>query len=286
MAFSHASNAKTPARRAGAHPLKVSILAAALLPAAVHSAKETLHLQIGRNKSDVATDIEILDTVLLWVDYEKLPEVDPPQGGKWSALEKDSVWIDDGNQKNVRYTHNFLASMGSRKGYGFDYISFTSSGTSLPQYTAYASFHFRGDTTVKFGWDPAHYQDNPEVHPYSGGLRPGTGMYGEVSKHVGEGGANLAQGQWAKLLIRENGWTGGDGPTSLRPVKQAGRKEGWVVHLAPGTLLRAPAGAKGLKVLDVQGRLRWGMRNLEEGAVLAVPGDLPRGVLRIDWQSD
>lgn len=192
---------------------KLAALTTALIPAFSHPAKETLHIQIGKDK-------HILDTVLIWIDYAKSPEVDPIQGGEWSDWEKDSVWIDEENHKIVRYTHNFLATKGTRKGFGNDYISFTTSGNSEPQYIASVSFNFQGDTAEAYTWEPVHWQDNPEIFPYQSGFKAGTGFYGQVSKYVGNGGDNLAQGQWALFLSRANGWvgSGGMGTTSLRQI--------------------------------------------------------------------
>jgi hypothetical protein len=95
---------------------------AVLFPAMAFSAKETLRIQIGRNTSSNGQDIEILDTVLIWIDYAKPPEVAPPGGVAWPALEKDSTWVDD-NSRNLRYAHSFMAATRFGKGFGSDYIS-------------------------------------------------------------------------------------------------------------------------------------------------------------------
>ncbi|MDB5050390.1 MAG: hypothetical protein JWO30_3461 [Fibrobacteres bacterium] len=248
------------------------------------SLKETLHIQIGKDEA-------ILDTVVLWIDYGKPPEIERPNGGNWADFEKDSAWTDDLGWY-VRYNHAFLASMGSRKGQGGDYVSlsaFSEQFNGEPEYSANVFFSIPGDTTLQISWDPNHIVEKAEAYPFhKSGFKSGMEQFGEVSKRVGSGGENLAQGQWAKLLIRENGWSGFEttGSMALRPAKQAGRTDGWIVHLAPGTVLRAPPGATGLKVLDVQGRLHWESRNLREGTLVILPGELPKGVLRYYWQSE
>jgi hypothetical protein len=244
------------------------------------SRKETLLIEIGKDKA-------ILDTVALWINYGKLPEIEHPNGVNWADLEKDSTWADDKGWY-VRYNHSFMASLGSRQGNGWDYLSlsvFSEDFNGEPQFNANAGFTFSGDTTLQIYWDPNHIVEKAEAYPFQrSGFKSGMEQFGQVSKWVDSGGENLAQGQWAKLLIRENGWTGG--PTALHPVKQATRTEGWFVHLAPGTVLRTPPGATGLKVLDVQGRLHWESRNLREGAPVALPRELPHGSLRYLWQSE
>lgn len=91
------------------------------------------------------------------------------------------------------------------------------------------------------------------------------------------------QGKGLPLLSREPGWVSDDIPVALRNGKPADRSRGWLVHLEPGTRLRAPAGAKGLRVFDVQGRIHWEARDLRDGAPVSLPEGLPQGTLRYRW---
>jgi hypothetical protein len=245
-----------------------------------------LHVQIGKNKSSNGNDIEILDTVLIWIDYAKAPEIATTAGVAWSALEKDSSWVDD-HSRNLRYSHNFLAETRSGKGIGIDYISLTEMDTlcSLPEYDGFVDFVFGSDTATDYRWSPAHMQDKPEAFPNHRGMKTGFPEFGEVLTYAMGGTVNLTQGQWTKLLVREDGWTNYTEPTqALARSVQTRPQEGWVFNLLPGTQLRAPAGAKTLRILDVRGRLQWENRNLTAGAPVALPNGLPHGILRLSWQ--
>lgn len=267
--------------------LKIMGLCAALLPSFAFSAKETLHIQIGRNKSSNGNDIEILDTVLIWIDYAKLPEIASSTGMAWPTFEKDSIWVDD-HTRNYRYAHNFLAETRSGKGFGSDYIRLTEVDVncSMPDFIGEVDFTFGSDTSTDYRWDPSHMQDNPEAWPYHRGtMKSGLEQFGQVYTYAKGGTENLTQGQWAKLLIREDGWTNYSEPTqALARTVQTGPQEGWVFNLMPGAQLRAPAGAKALRILDVQGRVQWENRNLTPGSLIALPNGIPRGALRLNWR--
>lgn len=222
------------------------------------SRKETLHIQMGKDNA-------ILDTVVVLIDYGKPPDIKNPNGVDWADLEKDSAWTDDKGWY-VRYSHSFMASLGSRKGSGSDYLSlsvFSEDFFGEPQLNANLGFTIPGDTTLTISWDPNHIVEKAEAYPFQGSaFKSGMGQFGQVSKWVGSSNENLAEGQWAKLLIREDGWA--SVTTALQPVKQAGRAEGRSLYLAPGTVLRTPPGASGLQVLDIQGRLHWESGNLRD----------------------
>jgi hypothetical protein len=268
------------------YALKIAGLCAALLPAAVFPAKETLHVQVARYRSSDVRDIEILDTVLIWVDYAKFPEVTSPIAGGWPAQEKDSAWVDD-TSRSIRYNHNFLAETRSRKGSGSDFIHLTErAGNCLLQSDSYLDFSFPGDTTLLYQWSPAHLMDKDNAFPLHRGLKPRSEVYGEVFKYAKGSTQNLAEGQWTKLVAREDGWTGYEGNPTLalsRSVPSA-PADGWAFDLRPGTQLRVPPGAHALRVFDIQGRLHWENRNLPAGAPVALPDGLPRGILRLSWR--
>lgn len=243
--------------------------------------KETLRIQIGKEK-------QILDTVIIWTQYDQPPGTEGPAGQKWADLEKDSAWS-DAKGWNLRYSHAFTAMMGSRKGAGGDYIHLVDNPEDFigtPQYTSILSFSFPGDTSVGFQWEPDHFADVPQAYPYDkSGFTNGDEQYGEVITYAGKGTENLTSGQWARLLTREKGWAGYQ-PTALAhrpaPVAQADRG---LINLDPGATLRVPAGATVLRVFDAQGRVRFETRNLVEGSEVALPGDAPRNVLRVHWQA-
>lgn len=255
-------------------------LALSFLALDLHAAKETLRIQVGKDK-------EILDTVVIWFDYEKFPEIDHPQGADWSALEKDSLGSDD-EALSVKYNHNFLVQKGSRKGFGSEYISYRTTGTGTPQYQSWLGFNFPGDTTEGYLWEVIHMNDYPELRPYHQGIRSdGSGMYGQASLDAGDG-KNLVQGRWALIISRESGWagSGAGGATAVRPVQAAAPKqEGWMFHFAPGAVLNAPPGAKALRIFDLQGRLHWETGDLAQGAAVQLPATLPRKALRYRWVS-
>lgn len=245
----------------------------------VFPGKETLRIQIGKGK-------QILDTVVIWTQYDAPPELAQPAGKKWSDFEVDTAWSDSQGW-NLRYTHSFLAQKGSRKGYGTDYIYLVDnpedfSGT--PRYTASLSLSFPGDTSETYSWEPEHMVDVPQAYPYDKTrMVAGGETYADILKTVVNGSENLAEGQWALPLSRENGWI--DYQSNVlarrsRPGEQAG---GWLLNLVPGAPLKAPPGAKALRVFDVQGRIQFEARNLAEGASVASPEDMPRKALRIQW---
>jgi hypothetical protein len=241
--------------------------------------KETLRIQIGKEK-------EILDTLVIWTRYDAEPQVPDASGRKWADLEKDSAWRDSEGW-NLRYSHSFLAMQGTRQGIGGDYIYLVydlEDFNGLPRYTSILSIGFPGDTSEYYQWQPDHMADVPQAYPYdkSGFIDGGEG-YGEVIRRVGETSANLAQGQWARILTREQGWIGYQTTALARGTKALGRADSWLIDLDPGPALRTPPGAKALRILDVQGRTRFEARNLTEGGEVALPGDLPRKALRIHW---
>ena len=244
--------------------------------------KETLRIQIGKEK-------QILDTVVIWTQYDAPPVIAGPNGMKWSEVEKDSAWS-DAQGWNLRYDHPFLAMMGSRQGAGGDYIHLVDnpedfSGT--PQYTSILSFTFPGDTSESYQWQPDHMADIPKAYPYDkSGFNPGTGGYGEVFRNAGKSGENLAYGQWARLLSREKGWAGYQSASLAHGAKPGDRADRWLIDLSPGATLRTPPGAKVLRILDVQGRIRFESRGLAEGSDVALPEGMSRKALRVQWQAD
>ena len=129
-------------------------------------------------------------------------------------------------------------------------------------------------------------QDKPEAFPFHrNSIKTGVPEFGEVLTYATGGTVNLTQGQWTKLLVRENGWTNYTKPTqALARNVQTGPQEGWVFNLMPGTQLRAPAGAKTLRILDVQGRVQWENSHLTPGSPITLPKRLPRGILRLNWR--
>jgi len=276
------------------HRPKVAALVAILFPAfayceverpassndpVVLPGKETLRLQIGKGKQP-------LDTVVIWTQYEAPPEIAEPTGKKWSDLEVDTAWSDS-QGRNLRYTHFFLAMKGTRKGYGTDYIYLVdnlqdSSGT--PHYTASLSLSFPGDTSETYSWEPEHMVDVPQAYPYDKTrLIAGGESYADVLKTVANGSENLTEGQWALVLARENGWIDYQSNALSRRSNRRGRTDGWLFNLHPDTALRTPPGAKALRVFDVRGRIEFETRNLVEGSEVALPGDVPRNALRIQW---
>jgi hypothetical protein len=243
--------------------------------------KETLRIQIGKGK-------QLLDTVVIWTQYDAPPEITEPTGRKWSDLEKDTAWSDSQGW-NLRYTHSFLAQKGSRKGYGTDYIYLVDNPEDFigtPHYTASLSLSFPGDTSETYSWEPEHMVDVPEAYPYDKTrLIDGSESYADVLKTVINGSENLTEGQWALLLTRENGWVDYQSNVLSRRSNRGGRMDGWLVNLVPGARLPVPPGAKAMRIFDVQGRVQFEIRNLVEGATVALPQDAPRKALRIQWQT-
>lgn len=259
--------------------IALTALALSLLVSGADAAKETLRVRIEK-------DGKAVDTVVLWFDYEKLPEI-APHDGEWADSEMDSVWIDQEDMLRVKYEHSFLAQMGSRKGSGHDYISYArhTLNPADPLYISALSFVFPGDTVETYSWEVIHMNDHPQAHPYHRGLPAnGAEVYGSVGRNVGGKGPNLAEGQWGVIFSRESGWAG-SGATAIRPLKSAAASEGWISGISPGTFLQAPAGAKAMRILDLQGRLQWEARGLTQGATVEVPGTLPSRHLRVHWIS-
>lgn len=208
---------------------------------------------------------------------------------KWSDLEKDTAWSDSQGW-NLRYTHSFLARKGSRKGYGTDYIYLLDNPedfSGAPHYTASLSLSFPGDTSETYSWEPEHMADVPQAYPYDKShLFSGSESYADVLKTVVNGSENLTEGQWARPLTRENGWVDYPLPIALsHRSNPAGPTDGWLVNLVPGATLQVPPGAKALRILDVQGRIRFETRNLVEGSEVVLPRDVPQKTLRVHWQS-
>jgi hypothetical protein len=277
------------------HLPKAAVLVAALFPSfaycdvgtsgdttnapVVLPGKETLRLQIGKGKQP-------LDTVVIWTQYDAPPEIAEPTGKKWSDLEVDTAWSDSQGW-NLRYTHSFLAMKGSRKGYGTDYIYLVENpedSTGTPHYTASLSLSFPGDTSETYSWEPEHMVDVPQAHPYDKTrLIAGGESYADIFRIVANGSENLAEGQWALVLARENGWIDFQSNVLSRRSNRDGRADGWLFNLLPGAALRAPSGAKALRVFDVRGRIEFETRNLVEGREVVLPGDVARNVLRIQW---
>jgi hypothetical protein len=241
--------------------------------------KETLHLQIGKGK-------QILDTAVIWTQYDAPPGIAEPTGRKWSDLEKDTAWSDTQGW-NLRYTHSFLAMMGSRKGYGIDYIYLLDKPedfSGAPHYTSSLSLSFPGDTSETFSWDPEHMVDVPQAYPYDkSGLIAGSESYADIFKTVVNGSENLAEGQWALVIAREQGWIDFQSGVLSRPSHRGARSDSWLINLVPGARLQAPPGARALRILDVQGRVQFETGNLRKGSEVALPGDVPRKALRVQW---
>jgi len=241
--------------------------------------KETLRLQIGKGK-------QILDTVVIWTQYDAPPEIAEPTGRKWSDLEKDSAWS-DAQGWNLRYAHSFLAMKGSRKGYGTDYIYLLDNPedfSGAPHYTSSLSLSFPGDTSETFSWEPEHMVDVPQAYPYAkSGLIAGSESYADIFKTVVNGSENLAEGQWALVLAREQGWIDYQSKVLSRPSHRSGSSDGWLVNW--GTPLQTPQGARALRIFDVQGHVQFETGNLREGSEVALPGDMPRKALRVQWRT-
>jgi hypothetical protein len=244
--------------------------------------KETLRIQIGKDDQPV-------DTMVIWTQYDAPPAIADPYGRNWAGWDKDSAWSDEKGW-NLRYSHTFLAMKGSHQGYGFDYIYLIDNPEYFmgsPHYTAELSFSFQGDSIQSFSWEPEHMADVPAAYPYdkSGFLTSNGGRYGELSRSDGKGNMNQAGGQWVRLLTREPGWIGYQPAALSRPSNPGARADRWLVNLVPGATLQVPPGAKALRILDVQGRIRFETRNLMEGSEVTLPRDVPQKALRIHWQS-
>lgn len=67
------------------------------------------------------------------------------------------------------------------------------------------------------------------------------------------------------------------------PLAHGAGREGLLAHVDGAASLIVPVDARGIRVFDLTGRQVWEARNLKSGATLALPGDLPRGVLRYQW---
>lgn len=231
------------------HPHKAATLIVAFFPVFAFPAKETLTIQVGVGEKPT-------DTVIIWTDYDRPPEVPEPSGKGWAGLEVDSSWT-DGTIRNVRYSHSFLAMMGNRKGYGVDYVHLVDDPQAgEPQYSAILNFIFRGDTSRFYGWEPVHMMEMPDAFPYQESVfTTGSGLYGEVSTYAGNSTTDLTENTWTRLLSREDGWRGYALPSAVPPS---------------GARLRVLADADPLRVYDIQGRLLPDYRNRVEGAFIGL----------------
>jgi hypothetical protein len=257
--------------------------------AAGSTGKETLVIKLG-------TGDKILDTAAILVDYGAPPKVPPSGGGNWADHEEDSAWTvrdsirDSENggfiyydSKWVRYNHFFHAVKNGRNGVGADYISYKSGYGGEPEYIANISFSFLlGDTVESWGWDPAHFKDNLYLEAgYSGGLKAGTGSYGELNRVVG--GTGVSPRPWLQLIRKEAGWKEQPTPINAGLLHGGFPQGGWFSASGARSRIRVPEGAKVLRIFDTQGRLYWEkplpglLREVE------VPGGLPAVPLRYQW---
>jgi hypothetical protein len=128
--------------------------------------------------------------------------------------------------------------------------------------------------------------DVPQAYPYAQSrLIAGSESYADIFKTVVNGSENLAEGQWALVLTREPGWIDYQSGVLPRPSHRGVRSDGWLINLVPGARLQAPPGARGLRIFDVQGHVQFEAGNLREGSEVALPGDMPRKALRLQWRT-
>jgi hypothetical protein len=258
-----------------------ALLTVAALFASAQASKETLRF--------VSENETFVDTFIVWIDYARLPNIDPPQPGiEWSDGEKDSAWIDSGESgvtKHVRYYHSFYAALNGKTGFGYDHIYMEAAGwpdNPDPSYDAFLGFNWR-DGSRQEGWITygTHLNENREVMPDSrGGLNPGTWFAVDRT----EGGQPVGNSGGIKFFSRVGGWVG-EGATGTAPLagNNPGARDGSLVNLAGRLTLPVPSGAAGLRIFDLKGRLVWEAAGLGRDRIIALPEDLPHGMLRCRW---